>query len=119
MHFSLKYITFFFLLTSPFCFSQVVINEYSCSNLNSFADNFGEYEDWIELYNTSASPVNLTGYHLSDLKTDPIKWSFGNVTIAANGFLRVWASGRNINTGTHHAIFKLTQCKPEAIIFAD
>ena len=31
--------------------AQVVINEYSASNLRSFPDNYGKYEDWIELYN--------------------------------------------------------------------
>lgn len=104
---------------SSLVFSQVVINEYSCSNVNSFQDNFSEYEDWIELYNTTAAAVNINGYHLSDKKTNPTKWAFGNVTIPANGFIRVWASGRNINTGFMHANFKLTQCKPEAIVFAD
>src|SRR3972149_10520982 len=111
------------LLLPPFggtnCFSPVVINEYSCSNVNSFADSFGEYEDWIELYNTTASAVNITGWHLSDKKTNPTKWTFGVVSIPASGFVRIWASGRNITSGFMHANFKLTQCKPEAIVLAD
>jgi len=108
------------LLPTANCFSQVVINEYSCSNVNSWVDNFGQYEDFIELYNTTAASVNINGYHLSDKKTNTLKWTFGNVTIPANGFLRVWASGRNtVAAGNNHANFKLTQCKPEAIVFAD
>jgi gliding motility-associated-like protein len=99
--------------------AQVVINEYSCSNISSFPDNFGGYEDWIELYNSTGSAVNLSGWFLSDKISNPTKWELGSVTIAANGFLRIWASGRNINTGTLHASFKLTQCKPEAIVIAD
>jgi gliding motility-associated-like protein len=101
-------------------YAQVVINEYSCSNTSSFTDNYGEYNDWIELYNTSSTAVNLNGYHLSDKKTNPVKWQFGAVTIPANGYLRIWASGRDINTGTNlHTNFKLTQCMPEAIVFAN
>ena len=101
-------------------FSQVLINEYSCSNLTSFADNFGGYEDWVELYNTTASPVNLTGFSLSDKKTKPAKWKFGNVTINANGFVRIWASGRDVTTGANlHTNFKLTQCKPEMLMLSD
>jgi len=115
------------LLLPPFggtnCFSQVVINEYSCSNVNSFADSFGEYEDWIELYNTTASAVNITGWHLSDKKTNPTKWQLGVVSIPASGFVRIWASGRAINVPAPpvglNANFKLTQCKPEAIVLAD
>ena len=79
--------------------SQVVINEYSASNLTSFTDNFGNTEDFIELYNTSATPVNLTGYKLSDKISNLGKWTFGNVNINGNSFLRIWASGRNITTG--------------------
>jgi len=98
---------------------QVVINEYSCSNVSSFTDNFGQYEDWIELYNTTGSPVSLNGWFMSDKATNPNKWQIGSATIPGNGFLRVWASGRGINTGTLHAGFKLTQCKPEQIVLAN
>lgn len=99
--------------------SQVVINEYSCSNISSFTDNFGNYEDWIELYNTTASPVVLNGWYMSDRKNNPTKWQIGTATIPANSFLLIWASGRDINSGTLHAGFKLTQCKPEAIVLAN
>jgi len=100
--------------------AQVMINEYSCSNFNSYTDNFGNYEDWIELYNAGSTAVNLTGYHLSDKKTNLAKWSFGNVTIAANGFVRIWASGADVTAGANlHTNFSLTQCKPDIIIFSD
>lgn len=99
--------------------SQVVINEYSCSNMSQFLDNYGNYEDWVELYNPGSAAVNLAGYHLSDNKTNVQKWTFGNVSIAAGGFLRVWASGRNITAGTQHTSFTLTQCKPDMIVFAN
>lgn len=83
-------------------------------------DDYSEYEDWVELYNTTASPVNLNGYYLSDKISNPTKWQFGNATISANGFLRIWASGRNVTSGPNlHATFKLTQCKPEDIVLAN
>ena len=99
--------------------SQVVINEYSASNLTSFTDNFGNTEDFIELYNTSATPVNLTGYKLSDKISNLGKWTFGNVNINGNSFLRIWASGRNITTGPNlHTSFNLKQCNNDRIIFS-
>lgn len=102
--------------------AQVVINEFSASNVSNTTDNFGEYEDWIELYNTGASAADLSGWFLSDNLTNPTKWPFpAGTTINPGGFLRVWASGRNITTGTAlHTNFKITQTQnSEDIIFAD
>ncbi|MCX7728028.1 MAG: CotH kinase family protein [Bacteroidia bacterium] len=114
------FVLIFILFFYQFSFSQVKINEYSCANFN-LNDNFGNPEDWIELYNPTSSPVSLSGFYLSDMINKPTKWKFGaGVTIPANGFLRIWASGRNINSGANlHTNFKLTQTKPEAIILRD
>ncbi len=46
--------------------AQLVINEYSTANLNTVADNFGQYEDWFEIYNAGSVDVPLTGYYLSN-----------------------------------------------------
>jgi gliding motility-associated-like protein len=110
----------FFNLTNS-AVSQIVINEFSCSNVNTLLDNFGETPDWVELYNTSSSPVSLGGYYLSDKINNPTKWAIpAGVTIAANGYLIIWASGKNTVVGTDiHASIKLTQTKPEAIVFSD
>jgi len=101
-------------------FTQVVINEYSCSNISNYQDNYSEYEDWIELYNTSATNIDLTGYYLSDKPTNPTKWVFPAITIPANGHLIIFASGRDEYSGGNlHSNFKLTQTKPEKIIFSN
>ncbi len=95
---------------------NVVFNEWSCSNLNQFEDNHSDFGDWFELYNPDATDVNLGGYHLSDDPDEPTKFKIpAGVTIGANGFLRVWASGRNVwetAAGGHlHVNFGLTQTK--------
>ncbi|MEZ5083398.1 MAG: lamin tail domain-containing protein [Bacteroidales bacterium] len=101
--------------------AQVVINEYSCSNLESFADNHGSYEDWIELYNTGTSSVNIGGYYLSDNPNDSTKWQFPDgISISAGGFIKIWASGRNIvEESNYHTNFKLTQTKDDPSILSD
>ena len=75
--------------------AQVVINEY-CASSTSFLDEYGDNADWIELYNTSSSDVNLEGWHLSDKATNLTKWTFPSVTLPAGGHLLVFASGKDL-----------------------
>lgn len=98
--------------------SQVVVNEYSCAN-RSITDAFNSFEDWIELYNTSSSPVNLGGYYLSDKIDNPLKWQFPAITINGNARLVVICSSRDgVFNGVPHTNFGLTQIVPEHIMFS-
>lgn len=110
-----------FMLLCGTAFGQVVINEYSCSNINGPTDAFGQREDWVELFNTSASAVNLTGYFLSDKSTNLDKWEVpAGVTIPGNGYMMIFCSGRNTVSGSQlHPNFKLTQTSNEWIILSD
>lgn len=102
-----------FMLSAFKLKAQVVINEFSASNLNQYVDNHSDYNDWIELYNTSASSINLGGYYLSDDSVNNTKWQMpATISITANGYLRFWASGRNEVVGTsYHTNFTLKQTK--------
>ncbi len=108
-----------------FCFqsidAQVVINEFSAANRNTLVDNYFEEEDWIELYNTSSSAVDISGYFLSDKLDNPTKWEIPlGASIPANGYFLVQASGRDeVSGGNYHASFKITQTKNEAVILTD
>lgn len=102
--------------------SQVVINEFSASNYDDTQDNYGEYEDYIELYNTSPNTVDLSGYYLSDKLTNLDKWEIpAGVTIPGNGHLLIWCDDRNEVFGNDiHSNFKITQTKAnEAVVFSD
>lgn len=100
------------LVLSQSAFAQVKINEYCAANISVATDQFGEYEDWIELYNTSASTLNLSGYYLSDNPNKPLKWRFSTISIPPNGYLVVYCSGRDtIQNNEPHTNFKLTQTK--------
>lgn len=86
---------------------DLVINEILADNQNGLADPDGEIEDWIELYNNTTAPVNLTGLYLSDNPNTPTKWPFPNgTTIPAKGYLIVWADEDGSQSGLH-ANFKL------------
>ena len=100
--------------------AQVILNEYSCSNVTGPTDAYGSREDWVELYNVGAAPIDLTGYYLSDNANNLTKWMIPSGSIAANGFKMVYCSGRNTVNGTQlHPNFKLTQTDGEWIILAN
>lgn len=87
---------------------DLVINEFMASNDATAADQDGEYDDWIELYNNSSSNISLDGYYLSDDEDDLMQWAFpAGTEIAANGYLIVWADGDDNQSGLH-ANFKLS-----------
>ena len=112
----------FCLIWIPFLFAslnaQVVINEYSASNLESFTDAFGKTEDWIELYNSSSNEVDISGWHLSDKADKPGKWDIPQGTIIpGNGHLVFLCSGRDgYLYNEYHTNFKLTQTKGTDIV---
>lgn len=96
------------VLVSCLGFAQVALNEVMPSNDTTFADEDGEYPDWIELYNNSSNPVNLQGYGLSDNSSNPLKWVFSAYTLQPHELLVVFASGKNRIYGTFlHTNFKL------------
>ncbi|MDZ4683378.1 MAG: CotH kinase family protein [Saprospiraceae bacterium] len=116
-HLFLSALSFLFAIQVP---AQVIINEFSASNKSDFADNFGDFEDWVELHNTSASAVNLEGWYLSDDPDDPEKYQFPNISIPAGGFQVVFCSDRDVIVGQNvHTSFKLTQTKQESIVLSD
>lgn len=100
----------------------VVINELMADNDNIIADPQGDYDDWLELYNPSDSPVVLTGLYLSDKQDNPTKWQFpDNTEIAANGYLIVWLDEDHDDeeaTEGLHANFKLSK-NGELVLFVD
>ena len=52
--------------------------------------------DWIELYNGTSSPVDLSGWGLSDNAGRPRKWQFpSGTTIQPGAYLGVFANGLN------------------------
>jgi spore coat protein CotH len=89
--------------------TSVVINEFMADNAATVADPQGEYDDWIELRNLTEQPISVAGLYLSDEATDPHKWQIpAGTTIAANGYLLVWADENGSDTPGLHANFKLS-----------
>ena len=89
------FIVVIYLLLPSRIFSQVMINEFSASNLSGITDEDGQVADWIELTNSSSTEINLNGYHLSDDKNFLSKWTLPDISIQPSTYLLVFASGKN------------------------
>ena len=101
--------------------SKLFISEILPKNTYTIKDNYGEYSDYIEIYNGFSNSVNLSGYHLSDNEFETNKWTFPDITIKPNEYLIVYASGKNIcdkEKNICHTSFKLSS-KGEVITLSD
>jgi len=88
-------------------FNDVVINELMATQDFTQADEEGEYDDWIELYNTTAQNLNLAGLYLSDKPGQFDKWAFPDTILPADDYMIVWAD-EDGSQGPLHANFKLS-----------
>jgi hypothetical protein len=84
----------------------VCINEFMPDNTSGPRDETDEWADWIELHNPTDADVSLRGMRLSDDAEEPDKHVFGDVTLAAGGFLLLWADG-DVEEGPNHLPFGL------------
>ena len=110
-------ILIFSLLFFPFQVqSQVYINEFMASNTGLTVDpDFKESADWIELYNSGTSEINIGGYFLTDNFNDKQKWQIpAGTSIDPGGFLIIWADSNN--TGLHTS-FNISASGEELAIF--
>ena len=95
----IKYLLFLLIiLTTPLVSraQSVLISEFLASNDGGLADESGNFEDWIELYNQGDTAINLRGWHLTDDTEDLARWRFPAVAIPPGGYLVVFASGKDL-----------------------
>ncbi|MEL6863490.1 MAG: CotH kinase family protein [Bacteroidota bacterium] len=85
---------------------QLYLNELMASNDQTIADEAGEFDDWLEIYNGGTSAIPLGGKYLSDDPTRPDKWAFPDVEIAPGEFILIWAD-EDQDQGIWHTNFKL------------
>lgn len=85
---------------------QIKINEILANNQGVRNNPAYQFEDWIELYNSSDQEVDIVGMGISD--DNSIKFIFPNtgLKIPAKGFLLLIASG-NAAAGPRHLNFSL------------
>jgi hypothetical protein len=86
---------------------ELAINEFMASNSTVIADEFDEFDDWVEIYNYGGDPVYLGDKYLSDNPDNPTKWGFPNIWIQSGDFLLVWTDDDE-EQGELHTNYKLS-----------
>lgn len=82
---------------------ELRINEVVSSN-GKYIPVEDKYYDFVEIYNASANPVDLSKYYLSDKSSELQRYHFPAVTLEPGGFYIVYCSGIE---GDQHAPFKI------------
>ena len=98
--------------------SGLVINEIMAANFSAVADQDGEFDDWVELYNGNSFSLDLSGYYLSDSENDLTKWTFPNVTIPANDYLIIWCDTAGGTQSGLHTTYRLSADQEEVYLTA-
>jgi hypothetical protein len=87
---------------------RVFVNEVCADNSSTIADEAGEFDDWVELYNDEDVAVDLSGWFMGDRPGAAREWQFpAGTVIPAKGHLLVWCDN-DLLQGPLHTNFKLT-----------
>ena len=108
------------VLADP-CAQPLLINEFLASN-DTYPDEHGEFDDWVELYNPTPCTVNLNGIYITDDLTDPTKYQIelGLDSLLAQGeYVIIWCDNDS-EQGPFHTDFKLSAGGEQlGVLFAD
>jgi len=92
------------------------INEVLAINNSGLIDEYGENDDWFEIYNAGETVVNLQGMFVSDAMGASQKYQLPAVTIAPGKYLLLWADNNEVQ-GALHTNFKLSSGGESIAIF--
>ena len=89
--------------------NDLIISEAMSNNYSYLAQNGANYYDWIEIYNNSDHAILLSDYYLSDSLNQVNKYQLPEVTLEANAYYVIMASGNTdlTNKSYYHANFGL------------
>jgi hypothetical protein len=103
----------------PAAAQTLLINEFLASNNSVNTDEFGDHDDWAELWNFGAAPVDLGGLWLSDGGT-PWQIPTGSpdiTTVHAGGYVILWFD-EEPDQGPLHVDDKLSAGGESVVLFA-
>lgn len=87
------------------------INEVMVQNDNNYVDDYGLHNAWIELYNSTYAPMEISSVYLTNDPANPKKYPVPlgdvNTEIPSRQHVLFWADGEP-SKGTFHLSFTLT-----------
>ncbi len=115
-----------FMAISTAAFAQgrkgLCINEVMVQNDSSVVDDYGMRHGWIELYNATHAPMEISSVYLTNDSTKPTLYAVPlgdvNTEIPALQHVIFWADGEP-NKGTFHISFKINPGETIYIFDAD
>jgi hypothetical protein len=87
---------------------KIYINEVMSSNDRTSINADGNNSDWVEIFNATASSINLQGYYFTDVPSDKTKFKIEeNIIIPSNSHYIFWANS-NTNSAGNYLDFSLS-----------
>lgn len=86
---------------------SLAVNEFMASNDTTIADEAGEFDDWVEIYNYGSEAIYLGDRYLTDKPDEPTQWQFPDIWIQADEYILVWCD-KDEEQGDLHTNFKLS-----------
>lgn len=99
-------------------YKGLVISEVMAANSSAVPDETGDYSDWMELWNSSDKPMDISNVGLSD-RGDSIRFIFPDIILAADGRIVVFCSDSNQSNPNSalHAKFKISSVGETIYLF--
>jgi len=82
------------------------INEFMASNTSTIHDEYGEFQDWIEIFNAGSESIRLDNFYLTDNLEVKKQWKMPKEIINPNEYKLIWADNQP-EQGPFHSTFKL------------
>ncbi len=86
--------------------SDLQLNELMSVNVATLADEYGDYDPWIEIYNLGPGMVFSSNVYVSDDVAAPNKWQIPGESVDDGTFLVLWMDGE-AGEGPLHSNFAL------------
>jgi spore coat protein CotH len=86
--------------------ADLQLNDLMTVNYGTIADNRGDYDPWVEIYNLGPGLVNTRGLFLTDDSEVPNKWELPTQNLDDGEFVLLWLDDESTE-GAYHAPFRL------------